>query len=154
MSEISGTTAKPHKQKGTGRARQGSKRSVQFVGGRTCHGPKTRSFEYTANKKAKEKSKIDCLKVKLSSGNLSIINVGKELLNTSKLSKFVSGNNLGSVLFIADSKEFSLLFRSSKNLKNVKSLDISAVNALDLLKYDNVFIEEKAFEEKILKVLK
>ena len=39
MAEISGTTAKPWKQKGTGRARQGSRRSVQFVGGRTCHGP-------------------------------------------------------------------------------------------------------------------
>ena len=51
MSEISGTTAKPWKQKGTGRARQGSRRSVQFVGGRTCHGPMPRSFDFTMPKK-------------------------------------------------------------------------------------------------------
>ncbi len=44
MSEISGTTAKPHSQKGTGKARQGSKRSVQFRGGRSCFGPKGRIF--------------------------------------------------------------------------------------------------------------
>ncbi len=50
MAEISGTTAKPWKQKGTGRARQGSRRSVQFVGGRTCHGPVVRSFSFVAPK--------------------------------------------------------------------------------------------------------
>ena len=51
MAEISGTTAKPWKQKGTGRARQGSRRSVQFVGGRTCHGPTLRSFDFSMPKK-------------------------------------------------------------------------------------------------------
>ena len=55
MSEISGTTAKPWKQKGTGRARQGSRRSVQFVGGRTCHGPTPRSFDFSMPKKIVKK---------------------------------------------------------------------------------------------------
>lgn len=56
MSEISGTTKKPYKQKGTGNARQGSKRSVQFVGGRTCHGPKGRAFDFSFPKKSKGKA--------------------------------------------------------------------------------------------------
>ena len=55
MAEISGTTAKPYKQKGTGNARQGSIRSVQFVGGRTCHGPTPRSFDFTLPKKISKK---------------------------------------------------------------------------------------------------
>ena len=65
MSEISGTTAKPWKQKGTGRARQGSRRSVQFVGGRTCHGPTPRSFDFSMPKKIVKVALSDVVKLKL-----------------------------------------------------------------------------------------
>ena len=61
MSEISGTTAKPHKQKGTGSARQGSKRSVQFRGGRTCFGPRARSFDFSLPKKIIKTAEISLL---------------------------------------------------------------------------------------------
>ena len=72
MHEISGTTAKPYKQKGTGNARHGSRRSVQFVGGRTCFGPTPRSFSYSLPKKMSQKALQDALKVKFNQGEVII----------------------------------------------------------------------------------
>ena len=69
MSEISGSTAKPFRQKGTGNARQGSKRSVQMRGGRTCFGPIPRSFDYSLPKKIVKLALVNIIKTKILKGN-------------------------------------------------------------------------------------
>jgi large subunit ribosomal protein L4 len=151
MAEISGTTAKPHKQKGTGRARQGSKRSVQFVGGRTCHGPMPRSFDFTMPGKIIKKALSDVLRFKLKENQISLFsNFGAEI-KTSKLSSTLSKADFSSTLIIHDDSENNqALIKSAKNLKNVKTLSSKAINVYDILNFDHILVDDKVFQNNIL----
>jgi large subunit ribosomal protein L4 len=149
MSEISGTTAKPWKQKGTGRARQGSKRSVQFVGGRTCHGPTPRSFDFSMPKKITRKALSDVLVLKMFENKIFTFNSPSVNIKTNKISKFLQKSNLETVLFVVDKN--SVLQKSVKNIKNVKVLHSNALNVYDILNYNNIIIEQNIFEQSILK---
>jgi large subunit ribosomal protein L4 len=149
MSEISGTTAKPYKQKGTGNARQGSKRSVQFVGGRTCHGPVPRSFDFSMPKKIVLKALSDALKFKLKESKITLFdNFGSEI-KTSRVNSILLKNNLQNALIVHDGSNESIL-KSVRNLKNVKALDVKAINVYDILSFDNILIDSKAFTNNIL----
>ena len=149
MSEISGTTAKPWKQKGTGRARQGSKRSVQFVGGRTCHGPMPRSFDFSMPKKITKKALADVITLKIFENKIFTFSSPSVNIKTNKISKFLQKSNLETVLFIVDKN--SVLQKSVKNIKNVKVLHSNALNVYDILNYNNVIVEQNIFEQSILK---
>ena len=92
MAEISGTTAKPHKQKGTGRARQGSKRSVQFVGGRTCHGPTVRSFDFAMPKKIVKIALADVLRLKLRENKVALFSDVVSGVKTSQINSSLKKN--------------------------------------------------------------
>lgn len=135
MSEISGTTAKPHNQKGTGRARQGSKRSVQFVGGRTCHGPQTRDFSYTLPKKLVLKTLKEVINYKLKTNNLYLF---KELTSkkTADANKVINENKISNTLFVIDksTEEYKYL----RNIKHVKVTNFSSLSVYDIIKYDNI----------------
>lgn len=148
MSEISGTTAKPWKQKGTGRARQGSRRSVQFVGGRACHGPMPRSFGFSMPKKIVEKAMSDVLKLKLRDNKVAIFSDFGSEIKASKINSVLSKNNIESALILHDSN--LVLTKSARNLKNVKALNVRAINVYDILSFDHLLIESKIFESKIL----
>lgn len=149
MAEISGTTAKPHKQKGTGRARQGSRRSVQFVGGRTCHGPTPRSFDFTMPKKIASLALADAIRLKLKENKIAIFsNFGSEI-KTSKINSALGRNNLVSALILHEGSNQALV-KSVKNLKGVKSVDAKAINVYDILRFDHILVEDKVFESKIL----
>lgn len=149
MDEISGTTAKPWKQKGTGRARQGSRRSVQFVGGRTCHGPMPRSFDFSMPKKIVAKALSDVLRLKLKENKVAIFSDFGSEIKSAKISGALSKNNIASTLIVHDGSN-SALVKSAKNLKNVKALDAKAINVYDILSFDHLMIDSKTFESKIL----
>jgi large subunit ribosomal protein L4 len=151
MAEISGTTAKPWKQKGTGRARQGSKRSVQFVGGRTCHGPVPRSFDFSMPKKITKKALADILVLKIFENKIFTFSSPSVNIKTNKISKFLKKSNLETVLFIVDKN--SVLQKSVKNIKNVKVLHSNALNVYDILNYNNIIVEQNIFEQSILKCI-
>lgn len=153
MAEISGTTAKPYRQKGTGNARQGSKRSVQFVGGRTCHGPTPRSYDFSIPKKIAKKALADALKIKIQEGKAILFSeIADEKMKTSALNKALKVNNINSALILVDSetKNAQALAFAARNIKNVKALDAEFVNAYDVLKYDYLIIDSKAYQGKIL----
>lgn len=154
MSEISGTTAKPYKQKGTGNARQGSKRSVQFVGGRTCHGPVVRSFDFSIPKKIVKVALSDVLKLKLKEGKVTLFSEGfGSEIKTSQVNSSLKANDLSSslILYGNSSEENLVLARSTRNLKNVKALDSSAINVYDILNFDHLIVDSKVFENAISK---
>lgn len=154
MAEISGTTAKPHKQKGTGHARQGSKRSVQFVGGRTCHGPVVRSFDFSIPKKIVKKALADVLKLKLREDKVTLFSddFGSEIKTSAINSSFVKNNVLSAlILYDASSKNNQVLARSAQNLKNVKALNADAINVYDILSFDHLIIDSKIFQNIISK---
>jgi len=154
MAEISGTTAKPYKQKGTGNARQGSKRSVQFVGGRTCHGPTLRSFDFSIPKKIVKVALSDVLKLKLREDKVILFsdNFGSEI-KTSQINSSLKTNNLSSalILYCGSSKNNEVLARSTRNLKNAKALNATAINVYDILSFDHLVVDSKIFENAISK---
>lgn len=152
MSEISGTTAKPWKQKGTGRARQGSRRSVQFVGGRTCHGPTPRSFDFSMPKKIAKIAINDAIISKLSENRISIL-AKNDNLKTTIVNKYFQKNQINSALIILD-KENQQLDKPFRNIKNTKVILNNAINALDILNYDHVIIDNDTFKNKIMGVIK
>jgi large subunit ribosomal protein L4 len=152
MSEISGTTAKPWKQKGTGRARQGSRRSVQFVGGRTCHGPTPRSFDFTMPKKIIKVALADALRSKITSEKLAVFSTSDSLIKTSQVSSILKKNGFNKVLFVTnDDNKF--LEKSVRNIKNVKAIQIKALNVYDILNFDHVIVENNLIESNIIKAI-
>ena len=154
MSEISGSTKKPYKQKGTGNARQGSKRSVQFVGGRTCHGPKSRSFEHSLPKKIIRSAIINSIKDKINNKKLIIAKeFDKVDIKTAKLAKILKSNSLDSVLIVCDSFSKSLL-KASSNLSKVNVINYSFINVYDIIRHNFLILDEKVFDTKFLDSLK
>ncbi len=149
MAEISGTTAKPYKQKGTGNARQGSKRSVQFVGGRTCHGPMPRSFDFSMPKKIVKVALADALKFKLKEGKVALFSEFGSEVKTAKIGAILKKGKFESALILCDGSNDSLA-KSARNIKNVKVLDAKALNVYDVLNFDHLIVDNKTFENKIL----
>ncbi len=148
MSEISGTTAKPHKQKGTGHARQGSKRSVQFRGGRTCFGPRARSFEYSIPKKIVQVALIDAIRLKFKENKLILFSGCAPDLKTAAVNKILKANNIANALFLYSSIEeqsSESISRSVRNLKNIKAIDFKGLNVYDILNSDFVVLDRNLF---------
>lgn len=152
MSEISGTTAKPWKQKGTGRARQGSRRSVQFVGGRTCHGPTPRSFDFTIPKKIIKLALADALRSKITADQISIFSSTKAIIKTSQINLLLKKNGFEKVLFIINDNN-TFIEKSVRNIKNVKAIYAKALNVYDILNFDHLIFENDLIESKIIKAI-
>ena len=151
MKEISGTTKKPYKQKGTGNARQGSKRSTQFVGGRTCHGPRSRSFEYSLPKKVVKCALYVAIKYKLSNAKLIISEDYNDVeVKTSNFARFFAKNNIDSALVV--SKESSQkLAKSLSNIKNIKYATLNSINSFDIIRYNYLIIEKDIYSNNVIK---
>ncbi|MFT6106200.1 MAG: large subunit ribosomal protein L4 [Rickettsiales bacterium] len=148
MSEISGTTAKPHNQKGTGHARQGSKRSVQFRGGRTCFGPRFRSFEYSLPKKIVKIALADVIRLKFRENKIILFSGLSSELKTSKVAKLLQSNNISNALFLYQDNDASnvSLTRSIKNIKNINSLNFKGLNVYDILNSDFLILDKNLFQ--------
>jgi len=149
MSEVSGTTAKPHKQKGTGHARQGSKRSVQMRGGRVCFGPAPRVFDYNLPKKVVHKALHNLFRFKLQENKLILFTVsGEESLKTKQIDKVLKDNKVNNALILYNSENVAskALVRSAKNIKNIKTLSYTALNIYDMLKFNFLILDNQLFE--------
>lgn len=149
MSEVSGSTRKIVKQKGTGGARHGSKRAVQFVGGRTCFGPQPRDYSFSIPKKIVKKALSFILKDKIKDGKLVLIDGMENLeVSTKKLNKKLKDKNINRALVAYDEeyKNFSL---SLRNLFNYKILVSNALNVYDILNYDYLLFDKKSLSKLI-----
>src|ERR1700757_3387265 len=100
MSEVSGTTKKPYRQKGTGNARQGSLRSPQFRTGGVVHGPVVRSHEYSLNKKVRRLGLISALSQKLAENKLVVLDTATSAPKTGDLAKKIKALGWKSALII------------------------------------------------------
>ncbi|MBT4989527.1 MAG: 50S ribosomal protein L4 [Rickettsiales bacterium] len=143
VSEVRGTTAKPFKQKGTGKARQGSLRSVQMRGGGVSFGPVVRSHGYKLNKKVRRLGLKSALSYLLKEGRLKIIKdpVFKKA-ETAKLAKSI--NQTGRSLFLINDKSCDKFILSAGNVRDVNLLNIRGLNVYDLINSNNVFISESS----------
>ena len=145
ISEISGTTRKPFKQKGTGSARQGSRRSPQMRGGAVIFGPQVRSHAHKLPKRIRTLALKMALSDKLKEGKLKVISdfkisKPKTSFLTSKLAKM----EIDSALFI-DGKDVEKNFEYAlRNVPKTDFLPISGLNVYDIIRRNFLVISEKA----------
>ncbi len=151
--EVSGGGKKPWKQKGTGRARQGSIRNPQWIGGGIAFGPSSeRNFTQKVNRKAKQKALFIALSSKVEDKSLIVIeSITTEPAKTKILAGMVHKLPVGrNVLLVAPASNPTLM-RMARNLQNVKVVTVQSVNLEDILKYRSVAFLKDAVEafEKI-----
>ena len=140
-SEVTGGGRKPWRQKGTGRARQGSIRAPQWVKGGIALGPKPRSYKYTVNKKERRLAIKSMLSMKVLEQSLVVVD--KLAFNEIKTKNMVSAlNNLkvtGKTLIMLPEKDEKVQ-KSARNIEGVKTTLVNTINVYDLLKYNNLVV--------------
>lgn len=140
-SEVSGGGKKPWRQKGTGRARQGSIRAPQWVGGGIALGPKPRSYKYTVNKKERRLAIKSMLSSKVLENELVVVDsLPLKEIKTKEMVKAL--NNLkveGKTLILLPEKN-EIVQKSARNIEGVKTLLVNTINVYDLLKYKNLVV--------------
>ena len=146
--EITATTKKMYKQKGTGSARHGSKKVPQFRGGGRAFGPHPRDHSIKLTKKFRKLALKHALSSKLKDGNIVILSEAKlSKPKTSLLVKNLQKLAVDSALFI-DAKEFDKNFElATMNIPNIDILPVQGINVYDMLKRDKLFITKAALKE-------
>ena len=145
ISEISGTTRKPFKQKGTGSARQGSRRSPQMRGGAVIFGPQVRSHAHKLPKRIRSLALKMALSNKFKDGKLKVVSDFKiSKPKTSFLISKLAKMEIDSALFI-DGKDVEKNFQNAlKNIPQTDFLPISGLNVYDIIRRNFLIISEKA----------
>ncbi len=144
MGEVSGTTKKPYKQKGTGNARQGSLRAPQFRTGGRVHGPVVRSHEYDLPKKVRRLGLISALSQKHAEGKLVVLDAvsgGK----TRDMAKIITALGWRSALVIDRAVDVGFA-RASANLIGIDVLPTMGANVYDILRHDVLAITTAGIE--------
>ena len=132
--EVSGGGRKPWRQKGTGRARQGSIRAPQWIKGGIALGPKPRSYSYRINKKEKQLAIRSLLSAKVLDNELTVVDkLEVEEAKTKVMAKALTDLKVeGKALIILADRNDNVL-RSSRNIEGVKTIELNTINVFDLL---------------------
>jgi large subunit ribosomal protein L4 len=147
ISDISGTTRKPYRQKGTGRARQGSLRSPQFRGGARIFGPVVRSHEFSLQKKVRRLGLKTALSAKHSEGKLIVIDAAHIAeAKTRLLRQRLDALGWDSVLIIDGPSIEEGFARAARNLPRVDVLPQQGANVYDILRRDTLVLTRAAVE--------
>src|SRR6185312_6112365 len=145
ISDISGTTAKPYKQKGTGRARQGSRRSPQFRGGAVIFGPVVRSHEFGLQKKVRRLGLKTALSAKQAEGKLIVIDAATIAeAKTKALRAQFETLGWASVLIIDGAAVDEGFAKAARNLPKVDVLPQQGANVYDILRRDTLVLTREA----------
>jgi len=150
QNEIKGSTSKIYAQKGTGNARHASRKAPIFVGGGVAHGPKGESKykKRKLNKSEKKLSIASMLTVKNKKNNLIIFDdFEKKVLKTKKMNRILIEFEATNSIMIIDKKSKDNIYKSTKNIPNVKITDINHFSAFDLAKYKKVILTETSVKE-------
>ena len=139
--EVRGGGRKPWRQKGTGRARQGSIRAPQWIKGGIALGPKPRSYRYTINKKERQLAIKSVLSSKVLENQLTVVDkISFEEIKTKNM--VTALNNLkveGKALIMLPEKNENVQ-KSARNIEGVKTTLVNTINVYDLLKYNNLVV--------------
>jgi large subunit ribosomal protein L4 len=147
MGEVSGTTKKPYRQKGTGNARQGSLRAPQFRTGGVVHGPVPRDHGYSLNKKVRRLGLISALSAKAAAGKLVVLDAATagEGAKTSALAKQLKALGWSSAL-VVDAQVDEGFARVTRNIPKVQVLPTVGANVYDILKHDVLAVTRAGVE--------
>ena len=148
VSEISGTTKKPYKQKGTGRARQGSLRSPQFRGGAVIFGPVVRDHGFSLQKKVRKLGLKTALSAKQAEGKLVVIDAAKVAdAKTKALRAQLDALGWESVLIIDGAAVDEGFARAARNIPKVDVLPQQGANVYDILRRDLLVLTRDAAQQ-------
>ena len=139
--EVRGGGRKPWRQKGTGRARQGSIRAPQWVKGGIALGPKPRSYKYTVNKKERRLAIRSVLSSKVLENNLVVLDKAemKEIKTQAMVKTLANLKVEGKTLILLPERNENVQ-KSARNIKNVKTTLVNTINVYDLLKYNKLVV--------------
>ncbi|MBQ9279641.1 MAG: 50S ribosomal protein L4 [Clostridia bacterium] len=150
-SEVRGGGKKPWKQKGTGRARQGSIRAPQWIKGGVAMGPKPRSYKYTLNKKVKRLALKSALTTKVQENKIIVLDsLTFDEIKTKSMVNVLSNIKAEKALVVLANSDFNVQ-ASARNIPNIKTALVNTINTYDILKYD-MFVVTKEAVEKIEEV--
>ena len=140
---VSGSVKKIYKQKGTGRARHGSRKAPNFVGGGTVFGPHPRDYAMKVNKKVKTAALISALSRRTQEGKLLVIDsLALPKIQTRQVAKIQSTFEVDKALFV--DVENPNLALSARNIPSAQYLAVGGLNVYDILRHDTVVISKAA----------
>lgn len=145
--EVSGGGAKPWRQKGTGRARQGSIRTPHWVGGGTVFGPKPRSYKYKLPKKVRRLALKSALSSKVKANEMIVVDdLQIEKPKTKEMVAILANLSAEGKTLIVTGDYNETVTLSARNIPGVKTIEARQVNVLDVLKYDKMIMTKGAVE--------
>ena len=145
--EVRGGGRKPWRQKGTGRARQGSTRSPQWTGGGVVFAPKPGDYSFKLNKKVKRLALKSALTTKVNDGKFVVVDeINLPEMKTKEMVKVLNNLNVNkSLVVLEDANEKAVV--AARNIPTVKTASVSTINVYDILKYDSVVVTKAAVEK-------
>ncbi len=147
-SEVSGGGKKPWRQKGTGRARQGSTRSPQWYHGGIALGPKPRSYRFTINKKVKALAMKSALSCKVADDEMIVLDEIKlDAIKTKEIVKMLTALSAAKKTLIVLPEADNVVYRSARNIEGVKVAPVNAICVYDILNADTMIIAEAAVKK-------
>ena len=143
--EVRGGGRKPWKQKGTGRARQGSTRAPHFTGGGVTFGPKPRDYSYKVPKKIRRLALKSALTSKVLNNEIIVIDeINFETPKTKDMANFLSKINADKKALIVMGEKNTNVIKSASNIPNVATALVNTINVYDILKYNSFIITKDA----------
>ena len=143
--EVSGGGKKPWRQKGTGRARQGSIRAPQWVGGGVALGPKPRSYRFSINKKMKKVAIKSALSAKYAAYEIYVVeDLAVEEIKTAKMAALLKGLEVDKKALIVTAEADEKVYKSARNIKGVDTTFVGAINTYEVLGHTKCIITKDA----------
>ena len=142
--EVSGGGKKPYRQKGTGRARQGSTRAPQWPHGGIVFAPKPRSYRYTLNKKVKRLALKSVLSAKAAEGNVLVVDdMTLPEVKTKNVAAFLSAVGASKALMVTNEVNENVV-KSARNIPGVETSPARLINVYDILKAKQLIVDKAA----------
>ena len=142
--EVRGGGRKPWRQKGTGRARQGSTRSPQWTGGGVVFAPKPRNYSFKLNKKVKRLALQSALSTKVAENKIIVLDeLNLNEIKTKEMAKVLNNIKCGKALIVMDGSNKNVML-SARNIPEVKTASVNTINVYDLLKYNTLVVTKDA----------
>lgn len=146
--EVRGGGRKPWKQKGTGRARQGSIRAVQWVGGGVAFAPKPRDYSYTLPKKVRRLAMKSALSAKVQNGEIIVLDaLTMDAPKTKEFAQILKNINASKKALVVTAENNTNVIRSANNIEGVATATVNTINVYDILKYDTFVITTDAVKK-------
>ena len=144
-SEVSGGGKKPWRQKGSGRARQGSTRSPQWYHGGIAHGPKPRSYGFSINKKVRRLAMKSALSTKVAAEEMIVLDsFGIDEIKTAAAVKVLEAVKAAKKTLIVLPEKDDVVYRSARNIEGVKVATVNTINVYDILNCDTIVVLKDA----------